>query len=479
MAFWSEFDNVFNRNGNTTKEMRFEQFLTDCEEQGFEVHPDIVSEFRMYKGIKGRTWDKIFKNTSGKSFDDPYAIHMLTGLPASDFLYEKGNPSKKVKMSQIIRKSAKVRSPKGENEVRELLFLYFLVFSEVDGDYDILRLLNNIKGLERSSEDLKDLANRIKKYDRQKSNNSKQIFWSAQEFRRHKKFPLFSYEIFEQFEFHYGSKVIQNIQNKGKTLGGFRNRHRWNPSDVYIIKPEFYRHLDDLMSCDSIKDYNEKFNSLVNQDLIWPVSLKATINAIQGSASLSTIEPVPVCSFDNLNVQGIIDSVELISSKIKTYKRLSNSNARSIKAGLECKTIREFFENNEVIKEAKENPIYEISYPGIILWLGKIMKRQDWRTVLEDLIKSAVSCDPRSSNFFLVEPSKCYQVENKVSVNLNNIELIFNTTNVIFNFEMSDELGNIKQGFADLRAKSANHKSHTLNVRLEKNQRKGSGLVIK
>lgn len=477
MAFWSDFDDVFNRNGNTTKEQRFEFFLRDCEEQGFEVDPMIIEEFRMYKGIKGRTWDKIFKDTAGKSFDDPKARHLLTNRHVSEFLYERGNPNKKVKMSQIIRSDVKsVRAPKGENLIRELLFLYYLVHTDIDTNNDVLWFLEKVKGIE--NEDLLSLSKSIAKYDNKKRQQAKSIEWSAFEFRRAANFPMLPYQIHEQFEFHYGSKIIYDIQVKGRDLGGFRNRHRWNPSDVYIIKPQFYEHYEELMKQDNIKDFNRVFDSLVNQRLIYPLSLKATSEAIKGSVSLSTIEKVQSCDFNSLDAQRIQDSADFISSKIKTFKRLS-TKPRGIVSGLESKTIKEFFENPNVIKEALESPMYMTSYPGIVFWLENIMKKDGWETVLENLIKSAIGNDENSSDFWFVDPKQCRLVDNNdIEILLSSVELRFNTTSAIINFELKDKDGIIKKGYADLRSKKSTNNGQTLNVHLETNRQIAHGLKI-
>lgn len=394
---WSSFKNCFSQNGHSTKEERFEEFLKDCANQGFEVDASLIREFRA-----GKRWRQIFTNCQGYHFDDKDSFHKETGRPVREFLYDK-ETKEPVSMGKIFRTSVISKARPGMEGARELLF-----WRELSQDFNFQR----VKG-EINPRDIEAIGSILEE-------TSKAIKESTIHFLKEVNIDPADYEC------HFGSPEVKKIEKYVKELFKIKNHHRWNPSDLYLIKPERLDEFANLDLFDNPKDFTEYFNILVKELSIIPLSLKAKDTAYAGSVAIKA---------NDFPLSELESSLEFLKKEVGLTIGLSRQGGRCIKNNPDATSLKEWL-NHETIQEINENKFYQNSLLKSVGWFKEAVSNGDWLTELTSLTSKALAISDNKdfhSLHYTVKPSRTILVGPAIiKIKIDQITALANTSSISF-----------------------------------------------
>lgn len=87
---------------------------------------------------------------------------------------------------------------------------------------------------------------------------------------------------------------------------------KWNPADILFVRKSF--DFNQFQVEGNIAEFNEKFNSLVKQGEIIPVSVKQKVDSIKGSRGIATEIPSDI---SNINIRNITTKGEIAGIPVK------------------------------------------------------------------------------------------------------------------------------------------------------------------
>ena len=87
---------------------------------------------------------------------------------------------------------------------------------------------------------------------------------------------------------------------------------KWNPADILFVRKSF--DFNQFQVEGKIAEFNEKFNSLVKQSEIIPVSVKQKVDSIKGSRGIATEIPTDI---SNISIRDIAKKGSIASIPVK------------------------------------------------------------------------------------------------------------------------------------------------------------------
>lgn len=428
--------------GGESGARRFLSFLVDLDAQGGEINPEIREQ------IIDKGWSKVFGST--KNFANPKAIHIETKEPAYKFLTVKG--TNKIFDFNSLERTGLRGSSTLSTLAKEAAFLVCVRVAEKTGKTNPLDIFGEVNDLPREEiyeylkafPEIKDVEKTTGKLFEKHG-----LVEAAAVATSFVKSGMKS----TGYELHRESPLVKKLRDHGSKLSGL-SKDKWNPADVYFIKIREVSNIQSLLKIDSLVEFNQAFNELVELKTMIPISLKQSESASLGSISTKRFGKMDKPErWNPQRTPNLVRSIQRLERTIKVPVSVTLSKSpKAIAVNKSIKTVTELFTNPDFVKLVSTNKSWMWCYPPVIHWLEDLRNPKE---TLETAILEALSASPASSWFYLCTPKKWeLKGEEEVKVSLMAIEIQPNTTSVLLHYEIS-EGGKNRQGTCQVRTKDS------------------------